>query len=70
MKKLTCIICRKPLKNGIIINGKGICKCCEERMLKIDADNDIYNYMVKCIKNNLVIPMIKGVDESCQNYHL
>ena len=70
MKKFACIICKKPLNNGIMINRKGICRTCEERMLNINSDNDIYNYMVKRIRINLVIPTLRGVDVTCQDYHL
>ena len=70
MKNINCIICRKPLNNGIIINSKGICKSCEERMLNMDVENDLYIYMVKRIKNSLVKPILRGVDGSCQYYHL
>ncbi|AAK78277.1 hypothetical protein BJV85_003729 [Clostridium acetobutylicum] len=53
MKK-TCIICRKPLKDGIIINGKGICKSCEKRLVKLQCGNDFYEYYKKCIKVRII----------------
>ncbi|MTK13788.1 MAG: sigma factor G inhibitor Gin, partial [Clostridiaceae bacterium] len=44
MKKQSCIICGKPLNNGIMIYGRGICKCCEERLVNLDDTTDFYNY--------------------------
>lgn len=70
MKKHDCIICRKPLNNGIIINGRGICKCCEERLLKTDMGTDFYEHYVNCIKKYIVMPMLKGEDSNCRIYHL
>ncbi|MCR3761024.1 sigma factor G inhibitor Gin [Clostridium felsineum] len=53
MKKM-CIICRKPLKDGIIINGKGICKNCEKRLVGLECGNDFYEYYKKRIKKRIV----------------
>jgi len=69
MKKQSCIICRKPLNDGIMINGRGICRCCEERITKADVETDFYQFYKECIKKNLTEPMLRGVDSSCQNYH-
>jgi hypothetical protein len=70
MKRQTCIICRKPLNGGIMINGKRICKCCEERLINSDMDTDFYNYYKNCIKNTIVQIALKGEESRCQNYHL
>lgn len=69
MKKQSCIICRKPLNDGIMVNGRGICHCCEERITKADVETDFYDYYMECIKKNLTEPMLRGEDCSCQNYH-
>lgn len=70
MEKKYCIICRKPLKDGIIINGRGMCKLCEERLIKMELDTDFYEYYKECIKKSIIEPMIKGEDIKCQSYHL
>jgi len=69
MKNHTCIICRKPLKNGIIINGKGICKSCEGRLVNSQWNTDLYEYYKDCIKKNLVQAILRGEDSDCPNYH-
>lgn len=70
MKKQSCIICRKPLNDGIIIKGRRICKCCEERLIKINITTDFYEYYTKRIKRNIVPFMLGGVKNRCQDYHL
>ena len=70
MKKLCCIICRKPLNDGIMINGRGICKCCEDRLVRAQANTDFYEYYKHCIKKTVAEPMLRGEDTNCQNYHL
>lgn len=70
MKKQECIICRKPLTSGIIVNGKRICKCCEERLTNTKMDTDFYEYYKDCIKKNIVQVILKGEDFRCQSYHL
>ncbi|MCM8709658.1 sigma factor G inhibitor Gin [Clostridium sp. SYSU_GA19001] len=70
MKKQVCIVCRKPLNSGIIINGKRICKCCEERLVNSDINTDFYEYYKDCIKKNIVQFMLRGEEVTCQNYHL
>lgn len=69
MKK-KCIICGKPLKDGIIINGKGMCKACEERLVNLKDKNDFYEYYKECIKREIVHIILRGADCDCQNYHL
>ncbi|GEM_PF-264591 len=69
MKKLSCIICRKPLNDGIMINGRGICKSCEKRLMTIEIDTDFYNYFEECIKRAIAEPMLRGEDNKCQSYH-
>lgn len=63
-----CIICRKPLDNGIIIYGKGICESCENRLLKIDSNTDFYEFYKICIRRSLVQFMPRGVNDKCQDY--
>jgi hypothetical protein len=70
MKRQACIICRKPLSNGIIVNGKRICKSCEERLVNAEMDTDFYEYYMNCIKNTIVQTQLRGEDTRCQNYHL
>jgi predicted methyltransferase len=54
MAKQRCIICRKALNNGIIINGRVICKSCEGRVVNSKINTDFYNYYRDCIKKTLV----------------
>jgi hypothetical protein len=54
MEKQRCIICRKVLNNGIIINGRMICKCCEDRVVNSTVNTDFYNYYRDCIKKSVV----------------
>lgn len=70
MKRQECIICRKPLISGIIVNGKRICKCCEERLTMADMGTDFYEYYKDCIKKTIVQATLKGEDIRCQSYHL
>ncbi|MFA9397008.1 MAG: sigma factor G inhibitor Gin [Clostridiaceae bacterium] len=48
-----CIICGKPLKNGIIICGRKICGSCEIRLINSNMDTDFYEYYKDCVKRNL-----------------
>jgi hypothetical protein len=68
MRRQECIICRKPLISGIIVNGKKICKCCEDRLTKADMSTDFYQYYINCIKKSIVKVMLKGEDIRCQSY--
>jgi len=54
MNKQNCIVCRKPLNNGIMINGRGICKCCEERLINVQVGTDFYQYYKKCIRKTMI----------------
>lgn len=63
-----CIVCRKPLDNGILIYGQKICENCEKRLLTIEADTDFYKFYKNCIKKNLVQLMPRGVNNKCQDY--
>lgn len=65
-----CIICKKPLNNGIIIYGQGICKECEERITSLQIGTDFYEFYKSCIKKNLVQVMTRGVSDKCQDYPL
>ena len=70
MKKQCCIVCRRPLNDGIIINGRGICKSCEKRVSSLKVNTDFYDYYRDCIRKNIVDPMLKKEEEMiCQNYH-
>ncbi len=68
MKKQSCIVCGKALNNGIMIYGKGICKCCEERLARLDATTDFYNYYMERIRKYIVQDIIRGEDISCRSY--
>ena len=70
MQKEKCIICRKPLNDGIIINGRGICVNCEGRIIEAKANTDFYEYYKNCIRKSLVQFIPRGVTKDCQNYHL
>jgi hypothetical protein len=54
MDKQRCIICRKELNNGIMINGRVICKSCEERLVNANVDTDLYEYYRDCLKKAVV----------------
>lgn len=54
MKKYNCIICRRPLNNGIIVNGKVICELCEKRLIKLKVGTDFYDYYIKRIKERYI----------------
>lgn len=68
MRKQTCIICGKPLADGIIINNRVICSICEKRLVNLQPGNDFYEHYKECIKK--VIFQVGGAEDSCQNYHL
>jgi len=70
MKKQTCIICRKPLNDGIILYGRGICSNCEQKLISTDMKTDFYNHYNECIKRNLSQLLLRGEENSWQNYHL
>lgn len=70
MQKQRCIICGKPLNNGIMINGRGICKCCEERITRSESGTDFYEYYKGCIRKTIAYHMVRGVDYNCRNYPL
>lgn len=70
MKKQCCIICGKSINDGIIISGTSICRGCEERIIKIDNNNDFYEHYKNCIRKTITQTLIKGEDISCQSFHL
>lgn len=70
MKKNCCIICRKPLNDGIMIKGRRICYSCEKRLIKEEMNTDFYNYFKDRIKRTIIHYMIKGEENKCHNYHL
>ena len=70
MRKHICTICGKPLNGGIIINGAGICKNCEERLINTEVETDFYIYYKDCIRKTIVQPLIREAETNCQNYHL
>lgn len=59
MEKQRCIICRKALNNGIIINGRILCKACEDRLVNSKVNTDFYNYYRDCIKKTVVGLLLK-----------
>ncbi len=70
MGKQVCIVCGKPLNDGIMIYGRGICRCCENRLINIERDTDFYEYYKECIRKTIVQLVIRGEGANCQSYHL
>lgn len=68
MKKQNCIICGKPLNNGIMIYGRGMCTCCEKRLINLELGTDFYNYYKDCIRKSMVQSVIRGEEINCQSY--
>lgn len=68
MKKQRCIICGKSINSGIMIYGRVICKCCEERLVKLDCDTDFYDYYMERIRKVIVQDVIRGEEISCRSY--
>jgi hypothetical protein len=66
--KQSCIICGKPLNDGIMINGRGICINCEKRIINSKTDTDFYDYYERCIRKKIVHYMVKGEDFDCPDY--
>ncbi|SHI02284.1 sigma factor G inhibitor Gin [Clostridium grantii] len=69
LNKQSCIICGKPLNDGIMINGRGICINCEKRIINSKTGTDFYDYYEKCIRRKIVHYMSKGEDFDCPDYH-
>jgi hypothetical protein len=53
-----------------MVNGKRICKSCEERLVSAEMGTDFYEYYKDCIRNTIVQAELKGEDTRCQSYHL
>lgn len=70
MEKKSCIICRKPLNDGIMIKGRRICYECEKRLIKEDVNTDFYEYFKDRIKRSIIRYTIKGEEKKCGDYHL
>lgn len=70
MKKQCCIICGRPLNDGIIINGIRMCNTCERNILNIKMNTDFYIHYKNRIKKSIIYTIIRGVNTGCQNYHL
>lgn len=70
MLKNICAICSKPLKNGIIINGKVICNNCEQRIIRTQMNTDFYDYYKSKIGKSVMYCMIKRERERCNDCHL
>lgn len=68
MKKQVCIICGKPLNDGIMIYGRGICKCCEKRLINMKINTDFYEYYKECIRKNIAQLVIREEGINWQNY--
>lgn len=69
MKKRSCIICGKPINNGIMIYGRGICTCCEKRLVNLGYTTDFYNYYIERIRKVIVQDVIRGEEINCRSYH-
>ncbi|MGE5626716.1 MAG: sigma factor G inhibitor Gin [Solirubrobacterales bacterium] len=70
MKKPSCIICGKALNDGIIIDRKGICRHCEEKLINEKPDTDFYEYYKFCIRKNIASNFLKREGRYCLNYRL
>ncbi|OPJ61055.1 sigma factor G inhibitor Gin [Clostridium oryzae] len=68
MRKQKCIICRKELNSGIIINGRVICKACEKRLLSVGLNTDFYDFYRDCIKKAMVQTILNERTEVQKNY--
>lgn len=68
MLKHKCIICRKELNHGIIINGRVICKSCEERLVKSEIGTDLYSYYRDCIRKSVAGSILKEEELVYQDY--
>ncbi|MBU3196892.1 sigma factor G inhibitor Gin [Clostridium algidicarnis] len=60
MARGICILCRKSINNGIMINGKYICKSCEEKLISCNIDTDFYEYYKQCIKRSLAKYVVRN----------
>lgn len=70
MQKRKCIICGKPLNDGIMINGRGICRSCEERLIYSQSGTDFYEYYINCIKKTIPSNIKRRVNYKWGNYLL
>lgn len=70
MNKNSCLMCRKPQDNGIIIYGVNICRECELRLINVDVDTDFYEYYKDKIKKSIVSVILRGDEHNWQNYRL
>lgn len=68
MNKIHCIICGKVLSDGIMIYNRGMCKCCEQKLMNMDVNTDFYKYYARCLRKSIVPLIIRGEELSCQNY--
>lgn len=69
LNKQRCIICGKPQNDGIMINGRGICSNCEQRIINSKSGTDFYDFYKSCIRKRIVHYMIRGEDFNCKDYH-
>ncbi|WP_040209919.1 sigma factor G inhibitor Gin [Clostridium polynesiense] len=69
MVKKSCIICRKSGNDGIIINGKRICRSCEKKMISSEAGNDFYEYYKECLKKDICQFTVKFSNANCEVYN-
>lgn len=53
MANQNCIICRKPFTDGIIVNGRLICRSCEHKLVNAEVNTDFYEYYKECIKRSI-----------------
>lgn len=68
MKKQICILCRKHLSDGIIVNGKLICRSCEHKLVNSGVSTDFYEYYKECIKRYIAEPLEKNNSLRYQQY--
>nr|WP_242946934.1 sigma factor G inhibitor Gin [Clostridium haemolyticum] len=54
----------------MMINGRGICKNCEGRIINSQSGTDFYEYYMCCIKKAIPHNIIRGVVYKWQNYLL
>lgn len=66
INKNKCIVCGKTHENGIIINGKKICRNCEMNLIGCKSNTDFYKYYLNCIKKNVTPHILKNNYETSE----
>lgn len=49
-----CIVCGKVGTTGIIIMGKKICTCCEQKAVEADINSEFYEFYKDRIMKNVL----------------